>query len=157
MAPAVVLAIVTIWFSLLAPVLGNHSPTQGAMATPPAVGYDGYHHGPCGLLAATYGNLSGSSYSSNFTTIFGEICTTSQFSSLYQEGLNSSGQFGAGTFWNGSGPPSLAFMLSRVAACTDPSMGQECDLEAWWYGHLSNNSFSGPEQSQYPALTSESI
>ncbi len=103
-----------------------------------------YNTTPCGVLTATYGNLTGIPYASNYTAIFTELCKTTSFVTLYDDGINASGVFVIGTSWSEGSPPNLTFTLARTGACTSRSLGQQCVFEAVWLGYLNNNSFSGP-------------
>ena len=107
---------------------------------------------PCGVLAAEYGNLTGINDSANYSIIFAKICQTSQFVSLYYEGMNASGIFVIGAGGPIGEPVSLAFSLYRTDPCTNASSGTQCVFQADWVGYLSNNSFSGPYLREYPLI-----
>jgi hypothetical protein len=108
---------------------------------------------PCGVLASTYGNLTGIPFASNYTIVFSGICKTPSFVTLYDDGLNASGVFVIGTSWFATSPPNLTFTLARTGPCTVASLGPECVFQASWFGYLSNNSFSGPYLDEYPAVS----
>ncbi len=111
-----------------------------------------YSGPPCGVLAAEYGNLTGINDSANYSIIFAKICQTSQFVSLYYEGMNASGIFVIGAGGPIGEPVSLAFSLYRTDSCTNASLGTQCVFQADWVGYLSNNSFSGPYLREYPLI-----
>jgi hypothetical protein len=108
---------------------------------------------PCGALSSTYGNLTGIPYASNFTAIFAELCKTTSFITLYDDGLNASGIFAIWTTSYDANPPNLTFALLRLGPCTMPSPGYECTFEAVWLGYLNNDSFSGPYLQEYVATS----
>jgi hypothetical protein len=132
--------------------------TLGAGGPASETAFGAFYNGtPCGVLASEYGNVTGLNYSSNYTLIFAKICRTSQFVSLYDEGLNASGIFVIG--WGGQigAVPSISFSLYRSGPCTNASFGPgitQCVFQADWIGYLSNNSYSGPYLREYPLTNS---
>ncbi len=107
---------------------------------------------PCDVLSSDYGNGSGSVYWVNYTTIFAKICRTPQFASIYDEGLTSNGTFVIGEAGQSGSVQYLTFSMYRTGPCDIPSLGQQCVFQADWTGYLTNNSYSGPYLSEYPAI-----
>lgn len=136
---------------LPAPAWGMELP-QGSVQAPASL-EPAYNATPCGVLTSTYGSLTGIPYASNYTAIFAELCKTTSFVTLYDDGLNASGVFVIGTSWSDGSTPNLTFTLARTGSCTSPSLGQQCVFEANWLGYLNNGSFSGPYLQESTAVS----
>lgn len=150
-------------FAMLVSGIASGPDQRGAVAlgVVPSIGITetvegGYNSTACGVFSAEYGNGTGIGYFANFSIIFDKLCETPEFVYLFNQGLYNEGVFVIGTAGKIGEVPELTFALYRTADCTNSSFGptgSQCVFEAYWVGFLNNNSYAGPVQSEYPAVS----